>query len=593
MTTGPFENPLSTIAELPDGLLLAQAKQLARHEQALQILVLDHLREIEARRLYLRRGYGSLFDYVVHELDYTAAAAWRRINAMRLCTQTHGARELLRDGSLSLSNAAQLQHAFERDRRSRRHPTRARGAAAGVPGNGSAPEPPAGAVAVGAGEQGGKRGLDAAAKEQLVQQAAGKSTREVTQMLAAVNPELAAPSDRLRALGDGRWELKAVIDGDCQRGLEQLRMLLSHVDPQLTLGKLVGRLVQDGLDRYDPTRTPRRRRSTAHASGNGEQAAGTHGAQTTAPRETSAAKREGQIEGVAPAAAARGRGDQAALQRDRTLDPRHHGAAVADAHEVGSGTAAAEKRHGRTAPRGRPSSGEQGLPGSTDSGVRRDPQPVLSRAPAGQQRGHGDRATSAPKQLDRSACHAPAPHTGGNSGTSAGGPSVPSGNCARRTTSPQKPAVPPPGTGAAELHTAADRDRSATAPRRSAAHERSAARPGAPSRYIPAAVKREVWRRDQGCCSYVDQASGRGCGSRYRLQIDHIVPFALGGDAQPANLRLRCEAHHRYRHAPRPPRGRSAGKVAQFRGGRGAPGTGPTDRGQSVEQHVASRRAGA
>ena len=76
-----------------------------------------------------------------------------------------------------------------------------------------------------------------------MQQAAGKSTREVTQMLAAVNPELAAPHDRLRALGDGRWELKVVIDGECQRGLEELRMLLSHVDPHLTLGKLVGRLV--------------------------------------------------------------------------------------------------------------------------------------------------------------------------------------------------------------------------------------------------------------------------------------------------------------------------------------------------------------
>ena len=123
-----------------------QAKQLARHEQALQILVLDHLREIQARRLYLRRGYGSLFDHVVHELGYTAAAAWRRINAMRLCTQTRGARELLRDGALSLSNAAQLQHAFERDQRRQRHPTGAPSIEAAAPGNGSTPQPPAGAV---------------------------------------------------------------------------------------------------------------------------------------------------------------------------------------------------------------------------------------------------------------------------------------------------------------------------------------------------------------------------------------------------------------------------------------------------------------
>ena len=384
MTATTDPSPLSTIGELPDYLLLAQAKQLARHEQALQILVLDHLREIEARRLYLRRGYGSLFDYVVHELDYTAAAAWRRINAMRLCTHTRGARELLRDGSLSLSNAAQLQHAFARDQRSRRHPTYARRAEPGAPGtdNGSTSEPAAGAVAAGAGEQQGERGLDAAVKEQLVQQAAGKSTREVTQMLAAVSPELAAPSDRLRALGDGRWELKAVLHGECQRGMEQLRMLLSHVDPQLTLGKLVGRLVEDGLDRYDPTRTRRRRRTTLRAAGTGEHAADTQGAQTTAPRETSTAlratsaakrdtstaAREGQLEGAAPAAAARGRDDQAALQRDRQLDGRHRGAAGAEVHNVGSGAASAAQRSELTAKRGRPATGEQGLPDSTDSG---------------------------------------------------------------------------------------------------------------------------------------------------------------------------------------------------------------------------------
>ena len=64
---------------------------------------------------------------------------------------------------------------------------------------------------------------------------------------------------------------------------------------------------------------------------------------------------------------------------------------------------------------------------------------------------------------------------------------------------------------------------------------------------IPAAVKRQVWARDQGCC-YVDRRSGRRCGSRYLLQVDHVFPYALGGNAEPDNLRLLCAAHHRYRH---------------------------------------------
>ena len=68
------------------------------------------------------------------------------------------------------------------------------------------------------------------------------------------------------------------------------------------------------------------------------------------------------------------------------------------------------------------------------------------------------------------------------------------------------------------------------------------------NRTIPAAVRRQVWERDRGCCSYVDRGSGRRCGSRHLLEIDHVVPYALGGSAEPDNLRLLCAAHHRYRH---------------------------------------------
>jgi len=261
MSESPLPALWSTVSALPDCLLLAQTAQLARHEQALQILVLDHLREIEARRLHLTHGYGSLFDYVVHELGYTAAAAWRRIKAMRLCDQTSGARELLQDGSLNLSNAAQLQNLFERSDRSRGRPPGSGGTGGGpggAPRNDDAPGEPAPAAPKRPGESDAAPVagpvLDAAAREELVKQAAGKSTREVQQMLAEVDPELAQPSDRMRALAGGRWELKATIDTECRHGLEKLQMLLSHTDPHLTLGGLIARLVRDGLDRYDPAR---------------------------------------------------------------------------------------------------------------------------------------------------------------------------------------------------------------------------------------------------------------------------------------------------------------------------------------------------
>ncbi len=64
------------------------------------------------------------------------------------------------------------------------------------------------------------------------------------------------------------------------------------------------------------------------------------------------------------------------------------------------------------------------------------------------------------------------------------------------------------------------------------------------SRYIPRAVVRAVWKRDQSCCSWVHPETGRKCGSTYRLQIDHIHAFALGGASKFENLRLLCFQHN-------------------------------------------------
>ena len=177
---------------------------------------------------------------------------------MQLCTDVGAAGDLLRDGSLNLSNAAQLQNLFERSDRNERKRAGPPGSDGDKDGSGEAARDarPSGKSASSAPAGAGERGtaarpvLDAAAREKLVRQAAGKSTREVQQMLAEVDPELAQPNDRMRALGTGRWELKAAIDAECRHGLEKLQMLLSHADPHLTLGGLVARLVRDGLDRY-------------------------------------------------------------------------------------------------------------------------------------------------------------------------------------------------------------------------------------------------------------------------------------------------------------------------------------------------------
>lgn len=56
------------------------------------------------------------------------------------------------------------------------------------------------------------------------------------------------------------------------------------------------------------------------------------------------------------------------------------------------------------------------------------------------------------------------------------------------------------------------------------------------ARRVPARLRQAVWQRDDGRCTI--------CGSRYKVQIDHIIPWALGGTTSLENLRLLCQAHN-------------------------------------------------
>ena len=277
-----------------------------------------------------------------------------------------------------------------------------------------------------------------------MEDAAGKSARQVRRMLADLDPELATPADRMRPLGDGRYELKALIDADCHKGLEQLRGLLSHVDPRMTIGQLVGRVVQEALDRHDPSRPPRRARTGSR------------------PAESDA--------------------KPASASKEQATPERGHASTVQDAAIHAHTTPTAEWTLGAT----------------------RQPAPASAPSPA--------QVAASPV------------------GT------TPTAECTEERT-------PQPSRQEAT-------DRRGATRRKQTGAVTSTAKARASGRAIPAAVRRQVWQRDGGRCSYVDQETGRRCNSRYMIEIDHILPYALGGGAEPANLRLLCGAHHRHRHPP-------------------------------------------
>jgi 5-methylcytosine-specific restriction endonuclease McrA len=65
------------------------------------------------------------------------------------------------------------------------------------------------------------------------------------------------------------------------------------------------------------------------------------------------------------------------------------------------------------------------------------------------------------------------------------------------------------------------------------------------SRHIPAAIRRQVWQRDQAQCTFRDD-QGRRCTAEKLLEYHHIEPWGKGGAHSVAQITLRCRAHNQH-----------------------------------------------
>lgn len=86
-------------------------KNLIRKEREILHLILETIREIDSRRMYLEMGYSSLFDYLTQAVGYSNASAQRRIDAARLLAEIPNLCEKIQSGELKLNQISMVQKA--------------------------------------------------------------------------------------------------------------------------------------------------------------------------------------------------------------------------------------------------------------------------------------------------------------------------------------------------------------------------------------------------------------------------------------------------------------------------------------------------
>ena len=177
--------------------VLSEIKSAVHEERKCQLKVLELLREIEKDRHFLDMGYPSLYEFATRELGYSAGAAHRRIQSMRLLKTMPELEENIEDGSLSLCIAAKTQSVFKKEDKRRKEE--------------------------------GKTKLDLGYKQEVIQAMIGKSTRECERKIAETFPEFAVPPERERALADDKTLIQFTANKNLMEKLEKLKSFLAHL----------------------------------------------------------------------------------------------------------------------------------------------------------------------------------------------------------------------------------------------------------------------------------------------------------------------------------------------------------------------------
>jgi hypothetical protein len=208
--------------ELSDEELLKDTERLASEERRIISWMLENLREIERRKLYADKGYGSLFLYCVKVLKYSEPSAQRRIDAMRLSRDLPEVREKVKSGEMSLSVASQLQSFFRRE------------AKAQMP-------------------------IATSEKQKILNQVLGKSSRETERELLSLSsqPEIHY-QEKVRPVTPELSEIRFAANPSQMALFEKARGLLAHTSPNLSWAELFEKVTELALQALDPARKPRR-----------------------------------------------------------------------------------------------------------------------------------------------------------------------------------------------------------------------------------------------------------------------------------------------------------------------------------------------
>ncbi len=196
--------------------LLIETEKAVKNERLSTAKVVRLFEEIYVRKLYLSRGYPSLFEMAVKHFGFCAGSAQRRINSMKLLRELPEIEDKIESGELSLTVASTLQGFFVNEKRENKAYSRIE-------------------------------------KLNVVQSCLNKSTREVERELVSLSPTR-DKKESVNYINDNRLRISLSISEELHQKIKHLKSIWSHSNPSLSTEVLLERVVEMALDKVDPVR---------------------------------------------------------------------------------------------------------------------------------------------------------------------------------------------------------------------------------------------------------------------------------------------------------------------------------------------------
>lgn len=213
-----------------DFKVLNELRSAVATERKVTLSVIELLKQVDQRKIYLSLGFSSLIEFCTTELKYSESAANRRISAMKLVRDLPEIEKKIEEGKLSLAVISQASTHIRQKEKLRQ--TR----------------------------------IEISEKKDLLGKLEGLSIRQAEKALLIDTPQLIETKERIRQVSEELQELKLILTKEFQADLEKLKQLLSHTMPGASMKDLLHFAVIESIRKRDLLKSSKQKISKNYVS---------------------------------------------------------------------------------------------------------------------------------------------------------------------------------------------------------------------------------------------------------------------------------------------------------------------------------------